>query len=93
MAAANGANVEGAAQSVADQLDELGYVDVLPLHGSDIFEFTTVFYAEGLEEAALRLAEDLDLLPEFVAPLDEMPSIADLPATVGLVAYIGRDRA
>jgi len=93
VAAANGANVEGAAQSVADQLDELGYVDVLPLNGSDIFEFTTVFYAEGLEEAALRLAEDLDLLPEFVAPLDEMPSIADLPATVGLVAYIGRDRA
>jgi hypothetical protein len=93
VAAANGANVAGAAANLATQLEVLGYVDVLPLNGSDIVEFTTVYFAEGFEEAALRLAEDLALLPEFVAPLDDAPAVADLPDDVELLAYIGRDRA
>jgi len=93
VAAANGANVAGAAANVAIQLEELGYVEVLPLNGSDIVEFTTVYFADGFEEAALRLAEDLALLPEFVAPLDDAPAVADLPDDVELLAYIGRDRA
>ncbi len=93
MSAANGANVAGAALAVATQLEELGYVDVLPLNGSDIVEFTTVYFADGFDEAALRMAEDLDLLAEFVAPLDDAPSVADLPADIELLVYIGRDRA
>jgi len=93
VAAANGANVAGAAANVAIQLEELGYVEVLPLNGSDIVEFTTVYFADGFEQAALRLAEDLALLPEFVAPLDDAPAVADLPDDVELLAYIGRDRA
>ena len=93
VASANGANVAGAALRVATQLEEIGYVEVLPLNGSDIVEFTIVYYADGFEDAALRLAEDLDLLPDFVAPIEDAPNIADLPADVELVAYIGRDRA
>ena len=70
VAAANGANVAGTALRVAAQLEEIGYVDVLPLNGSDIVEFTVVYYADGFEEAALRLAEDLELLADFVAPIE-----------------------
>ena len=93
VAAANGANVAGAALAVATQLEELGYAEVLPLNGSDIVELTTVYFAEGFDEAALRMAEDLDLLPEFVVPLDDAPTVADLPADIELLVYIGRDRA
>ena len=93
VAAANGANVAGAALRVATRLEEIGYVEVLPLNGSDIVEFTVVYYADGFEEAALRLAEDLDLLPDFVGSIDDSPTVADLPADVELLVYIGRDRA
>jgi hypothetical protein len=91
--AANGANVAGAALRMATQLEELGYVDVLPLNGSDIVEFSVVYYADGFEEAALRLADDLGLLAEFVAPLDDAPAVADLPDDTELLVYVGRDRA
>ncbi len=93
VAAANGANVAGAAVRVATQLEELGYVDVAPINGSDIVEFTTIYFAEGFEEAALRMADDLELLPDFVAPIEESPAIASLPAGAELLTYIGRDRA
>ena len=93
VATANGANVAGAAATVATRLEEIGYVGVVPLNGSDIFEFTFVYYAEGFEEAARRLADDLELFPNFVAPLAEAPNVADLPADIELLAYVGRDRA
>jgi hypothetical protein len=91
--AANGANVAGAALRMATRLEELGYVDIAPLNGTDIVEFTVVYYADGFEEAAQRLAEDLDLLAEFVGPLEDAPAVADLPDDVELLVYIGRDRA
>jgi hypothetical protein len=93
VASANGANVAGAALRVATQLEELGYVGVVPLNGSDIVEFTTIYFADGFEDAALRLAEDLALAPEFVAPIDDAPSVAELPADIELLTYVGRDRA
>ncbi len=93
VAAANGANVAGAALRVASQLEDVGYSNVEPLNGTDFAEFTIVYYADGFEEAALRLADDLDLLAEFVGPLADSPSVPDLPADVELLVYIGRDRA
>jgi hypothetical protein len=63
------------------------------LNGSDIVEFTTIYFAEGFEDAALRLADDLDLLAEFVEPLEDAPSVGELPDDTELLAYIGRDRA
>ncbi len=91
--AANGANVAGAALRVATRLEAAGYVGVLPRNGTDIVEFTVVYYADGFEDAALRLAADLDLLPDFVAPIEDAPEIIDLPGDIELVAYIGLDRA
>ena len=93
VAAANGANVAGAAARIADRLETVGYADVLALDGTDVIEFTVVYYADGFDEAALQLAEELDLLPDFVAPIDEMPVVVDLPNTTALIVYIGGDRA
>ena len=91
--AANGANVAGAALRMATRLEALGYVDIAQLNGSDIVEFSVVYYADGFEEAALRLADDLDLLAEFVVPIEDAPAVADLPDDVELLVYVGRDRA
>jgi hypothetical protein len=91
--AANGANIAGAALRMATRLEEIGYVDVLPVNGTDIVELTTVYYAAGFEEAALRLADDLDLLEEFVAPIENAPAVSELPADTELLVYIGVDRA
>jgi LytR cell envelope-related transcriptional attenuator len=90
---ANGANISGAAGRNVELLSELGYTDIAARNGTDIVEFTTVYYADGLEAAAVRLADDLDLLPEFTAPLADAPQVINLPEGVELVAYIGIDRA
>jgi hypothetical protein len=91
--AANGANVAGAALRVATRLEEAGYADVQLRNAPGIVEFTTVYFADGFEDAALRLADDLDLLPFYVAPIEAIPTVIDLPDDVELVAYIGLDRA
>ncbi len=93
VAAANVANVAGAAARMVTTLEEIGYVDIVPLDGTGIVEFTTIYYADGFEEAADRLALDLDLLPFFVSPLEVAPSVDNLPADVELLVYIGVDRA
>lgn len=91
--AANGSNVAGAAARLAATLEEIGYVDVQLRNGTTFFEFTTVYYSAGFEESALRLAEDLDLLPDFVAPIEDAPNVTDLPDEFDLLVYIGLDRS
>ena len=91
--AVNGASVDGAAGRAATRLEEIGYVAGLTLDGSEVFEFTTIYFVDGFDEAALRLAADLDLLDVFVAPIETSPAVPDLPADVELMAYIGIDRA
>lgn len=91
--AANGANIAGAAIRAVTRLEELGYVDVVTRNGTDIVELTTIYFAEGFEDAALRLSDDLDLLPDFVEPIEDAPSVTGLPADTELLAYIGIDRA
>ena len=93
VAAANGANVAGAASVIVERLEAIGYVGVVLRNGTDIVELTTVYFADGFEESALRLAEDLDLLPEFVAPIEDAPNVPDLAADTELLVYIGLDRA
>ena len=93
VAAANGANIAGTAQAVAEQLNGLGYVDVVPLNGSTIVDTSTVHHADGLEEAARRLAVDLGLPPEAIAPLADAPEVLALPADTQLLVYAGVDLA
>lgn len=89
---ANGSGITGAAARNAERLTELGYENIRLRNGTQIFEFTTVFFAPGFEDAAARLAADLELLPDFVAPLEEAPVVVELPPDVQLLAYIGLDR-
>jgi hypothetical protein len=90
---ANGSNVAGAAARNVERLRAIGYTDIVPRNGTGTAEFTTVYFADGFEEAALRLADDLDLLPFYVAPIAVMPTVLELPDGAQLVAYIGLDRA
>jgi hypothetical protein len=90
---ANGANISGAAGRTVERLQALGYTDIAPRNGTVVFDLTTVYFAEGFEDAASRLADDLELLPDFVAPLSEAPEVLDLPDGVELLVYLGLDRA
>ena len=93
VAAANGANIAGAASRMTLRLEAIGYVDVASLNGTDIVDLTTVYYAAGFEEAAVRLADDLDLLDSFIAPIANAPEVDALPTDTELLVYIGIDRA
>ena len=90
---ANGSGLAGVAAATAARLEAVGYADVRPRDGTDVVDFTTVYYAEGFEEAASRMAADLDVLAEFIGPLADAPTVVDLPADVELLAYVGLDRA
>ena len=90
---ANGAGIAGTAARNVVRLTELGYTDVTSRDGVETFEFTTIYYADGFEAVALRMANDLQLLPEFVAPLTDAPEVLGLPVDLQLLAYIGVDRA
>jgi hypothetical protein len=90
---ANGSGRQGTATAIAVRLEAVGYVDVRPRNGTDVVDLTIVYYAEGFEEAAVRLAADLDLVEGSVARLADAPEVLDLPAGTELVAYVGLDRA
>jgi hypothetical protein len=91
--ASNGAGIAGTAARAVVRLTELGYVDVTPLDGTDIVDFTTIYYADGFEAAAARMAEDLDIAPDLIAPLDDAPDVPDLQSDTQLLEYVGTDRA
>jgi len=91
--AANGSNVAGAAARMATTLEEIGYVDVQLRNGTTFSEFTAVYYAEGFEDAALRLADDLDVVAELVGSIEDAPNVTDLPDDFELLVYIGLDRS
>lgn len=90
-ATANGSGLQGSALRVADFLETLGYVDVSRYNGTDLVDLTVVYFADGYDQAAARMAADLDLLPEFIAPIAEAPLVVDL-GLVHLLAYVGLDR-
>jgi hypothetical protein len=88
---ANGSGLQGSAARVADFLETLGYVDVTRYDGTEVVDLTIVYYADGFEEAAVRMAEDLDLLPEFIAPIAEAPPVLNI-GLAQLLVYVGLDR-
>lgn len=90
VAVANGAGFTGVATATAEQLEELGYVDVRAVEGSDIRELTVVFSAEGLADVARRLATDLGVDPDLVFPLEDSPNVPSLREE-RIIVYIGRD--
>lgn len=93
VAVANGSGVGGSAARNVERLRGLGYENLTQHDGSEIVEFTVIYYADGFEGAAARMAEEFELLPVFIAPLAEAPAVIDLPPDAELLAYIGLDRA
>lgn len=91
MAAANGANVGGAASSASAALEAAGYADVVSFDGGDIVEVTVIFAGEGLQAEAERLAADIGIEPTLVFPLPDAPGIDSLSVSVEIVVYLGRD--
>jgi hypothetical protein len=91
--AANGAGIAGTAARAATAMEAAGYSNVLKFDGSDVVELTTIYYADGFEAEAQRMADDFGLLPQFVAPLADAPAVKSLTADIQLLAYIGIDRA
>ena len=93
VAVANGAGIGGTAARNVERLAALGYENLTQLDGTEIVEFTVIYFADGFDAAAARMAEEFELLPVFVAPLADAPAVVDLPDYTELIAYIGTDRA
>lgn len=91
--AVNGADIAGAASRMAARLGGIGYANVTTRDGTEVREFTWVYYQEGFEESAARVAADLELLPDFIAPVAQAPQVLGPPAAFDLMVYIGADRA
>lgn len=91
--AVNGADIAGAASRMRARLGDTGYTNVVLRDGTEVREFTWVYYRDGFEESAARMAEDLELLPEFIAPLAQAPQVLDQPDAFDIMVYIGEDRA
>lgn len=89
---ANGANIGGIASSTADALEELGYESVRATDGTEVVFFSIVYFVDGAEALALRMADDLELEPTSVAPIAEAPDIlADFDDEL-LLVYLGSDQ-
>ena len=91
--AANGAGIAGTAARTVARLVDLGYVDITPLDGTEVVDLTTIYYADGFEAAAARMADDFDIAPELIAPLVDAPDVPDLQADTQIFVYVGIDRA
>jgi cytoskeletal protein RodZ len=92
VAVANGSGRAGVAVENRDVLVGLGYANVPALNAEEVVDATTVYYAPGSDAVAERMAADLGLPPEAVAPITTAPGVQDLDV-VQLLVYIGADRA
>ncbi len=91
IAVANGASVGGAASQARDALEEIEYDSVGSFDGSDIVDFTIVYFADGVDAEVERLVEDIVFAPDLVAPIDEAPEVSGLDDDVDVLVYLGRD--
>lgn len=88
---ANGAEIPGIAGAVAGRLEALTYESVRVTDGTELASFSTVYYIAGSEPSAVRLAGDLDLELNAVAPMAEAPAIVGGVENESLLVYIGVD--
>ncbi len=89
---ANAASIGGLASSTVARLEELGYVDVRATDGSDIVDTTVVYFADGFEASAARLAVDLGVEPTAIEPIILAPDIVGGLDGESLLAYLGVDQ-
>ena len=87
---ANATDQSGVAGAAADALLTLGYVDVSTRDATQS-ETSTVYFVEGLDAEAARLAVDAGLDATAIAPYDEAPDLVT-PGEFQLLLVIGLDR-
>jgi hypothetical protein len=90
--AANGANIAGIAADTAEALRLLGYTDVRETTGTEIFGGTVIYYADGFDQAANRLVDDLGYTVPFVVPIDGQTPIDAEFGDADIIVYLGQDR-
>ena len=89
---ANGAGAAGLAARTTETLRAIGYVDAVATDGTETVDATTVYFDNGLEREAARLAVDLGLAPATTAALADAPGIEGTASSGALlIAYLGRD--
>lgn len=92
VAVTNATGRSGVAQSTADLLEGLGYVNVDAITSDDVADVTIVYYSAGNDGLAVRMAADLGLAPDAIAPIDTAPSTQDF-GLAQLLVSVGADRA
>jgi hypothetical protein len=90
VATANAGGTAGLAGATAAQLESFGY-DAQPVDAERLSDTTTVYFAEGFNAEAARLAADLGLTSGDIAPMSTMPRLLT-ERIFQLVALIGTDR-
>lgn len=88
---ANGAEIGGIAGRVSGELRDLGYGEVLATDGRELVDDTRIYFQEGREREAERLADDLARPDVVIAPLAEAPDVVGSIADVDILVYLGRD--
>ncbi len=89
---ANGAGIAGIAAATAETLRDLGYTDVRETTGTEIFGETVIYYAEGFDQAANRLADDLGLADIFIVPIEGQVPIGAEFDDADIVVYLGQEQ-
>ncbi len=90
---ANGTDIGALAAATVDFLEQNGYAEVVDTEGTELAAVTTVYFVEGSESSAVRLAGDLFLPPTSVAPIEIAPDVGVDLDGVELLAYLGDDQA
>jgi hypothetical protein len=90
---ANGGDAAGIAGDVVADLGELAYERAFKTDGLDTADRTIVYFEDGYQGEALRLAADVGLAADAIAPLDEAPGVEGAVGAVELLLYLGRDWA
>ena len=84
----NGARWEGLASGVAVVLGNKGYSDIETGDTNSPYQYTTVYYAPGYEDAARMVAADLDPEEEFI--IEENQEVAEANEA-DVVLVLGKD--
>jgi hypothetical protein len=87
---ANGANRAGLATETATALGTLGYVNVQAANTA-LAGTSTVYFAQGFEREASRLALDIGLPASAIVPIDGAPPI-EPNRLVQLIVVLGTDQ-
>jgi hypothetical protein len=89
---ANGTDRARLAGELADELEALGYVDVVRTDADRNYGSSVVYADEELRPQALRVAADLEVDPRFVLDAAGAP-VSDADVTGDVIVVAGADRA